>query len=145
MPTYNFHCGTCGQEWKDSKSIETRYEVYCPNCMAYGGGGDGKGGAIRIFVRKMPGVQNDNLVPGGDAVSLPGFGRTATARTKAELRDLQKRAPENLFLRTDGEHTVKIPNFDERTGRFVMEDHTVKGEGIVIEEPHTIEPGEGSE
>jgi hypothetical protein len=141
MPTYNYHCADCTQDWKDAKSIDSRYEVYCPNCERYAGGGSG-GKGISILIKRAPSVISDNLVPSGDRVAFPSLGRTASARTRAELREMQERIPESLWKRTEGEHQVKVPVLNEKTGRYEVETRTVQREGIEIDVPHTLEKGE---
>jgi hypothetical protein len=143
MPNYEYHCSVCGQDFTDTKSIESRDEVFCPGCLNYAGGNKGNG-TISIFLSKLRVTRALDRQDGrmGEDIPMPAYGPNVTIRTRRQLTNLQKAAREKLLERTRGEHSTLVPTHDPKTGKIVMEKITVKSDGIDIGEPHTLERGE---
>lgn len=74
----------------------------------------------------------------GDAVAQPAFGPGVRVSSRRQLRDLQKRLPEELFNRTAGKKEVSFR--DPRTGK--MERTEVVSKGIEIRDVHVSETKE---
>ena len=67
-----------------------------------------------------------------DRFEVPAFGPGVTVGSRSEMRELQKRVPDELYERTQGDHTTMVP--DPETGK--LEKVTVKSQGIELGEVH---------
>ncbi len=85
---------------------------------------------IRIWVKKSV-DQMDGRNGGG--LLMPAFGGKVV-RTESEIKELQKRAREEHFERTNRRHTHKVR--DPKTGK--EERITIEGRGWDIGEVHTL-------
>jgi hypothetical protein len=70
-----------------------------------------------------------------DRIPMPAFGPGVTVGSRRELKELQKRLPETLYNRTEGDHeTFKV---DPTTGK--KEKVTIRSQGIELGEVRTSE------
>jgi hypothetical protein len=74
----------------------------------------------------------------GDSIAMPAFGKGVRVTSRNQVRDYQKRIPEELFNRTAGKHEVSFQ--DPRTGK--MERTEIESKGIEIRDMHTSETKE---
>lgn len=139
MPIYRYECvkeeGGCGTVFKDRRSVATMHNTECPCCGAYGGHAKRNGKRrIIVLMPKVHQIHDLDHSEGrtGDAHFQPAFGKMV--RTKGELADLQKRAREELYNRTAGDHESFVQDPD--TGK--MEKVTVHSEGIDVGEIRTV-------
>lgn len=140
---YWYHChkdmGGCGHEFSTRKSIESRHEVECPCCGAWGGHVKKNGRrVVEIFLPTPPNISVDISSQDGrinDAVHMPAFGKDVYLTSRSQLRDLQKDAREKIMESTGGKKVLNVTDPD--TGR--REKVTVEREALDVGEIHTAE------
>lgn len=142
MPTYHLWCrkdrGGCGQTFKVTKSIASRYKAICPGCGQYGGRVNRRG--ERIFDIIPPKIQQRRDIDHmdgntGSDIPMPAFGPDARISSRRQLSELQKRAREIMWNRTAGSHETWVKDPD--TGK--KEKVTVESSGIDVGEIHTLD------
>jgi hypothetical protein len=147
MPTYSYIChkdrGGCGQEWQDFKPIHARRNVMCPNCYSDANENNHYDPEthtylprIEIILRNPPQVISDiDHQDGrlGESVEMPGLGPDVRVSSRRELRDQLKRTRDEMWERTQGEHSTIRP-FQDDNGKIVMEKVTTKSEGFDVGE-----------
>lgn len=141
-------CSTCGTRWPEQKPHHARYDVLCPYCTT-----DGretytdldtgiKMHKIEIDFRSIQHIKPIDHQDGntGEAIdfshALGPSARNITGRQQLEAA--KKRAREQLFLATDGPHTVPKP-FVGADGKLVYEKVTSTSKGFDMGEVHEVE------
>ena len=128
--------------------MHARRNVMCPNCYSDGNETNHYNEETNTYLPRIDIIPpaNINVISDidhqdgrtGEVIEMPGLGPGATVRSRRELRDKIKRAREEMWKRTEGEHTTTRP-FRDDDGNIVMDEVTTKSEGFDMGELVPVE------